>query len=290
MAIKVGNKVISRHGPTYIVAEIGINHNGDIAIAKRLIDTAIDAGCDAVKFQKRNPDVCVPEHQKGIMRETPWGAMTYLDYKRRIEFGKKEYDVIDQYCRKVGIDWFVSPWDVDSVKFMAQYDTPAFKIASATITDLDVLSAVAETKKPVVISSGMSTQQEVDAAIEIFDRDKLVVCHSVSSYPAPIDELNLNVIKTYLNMYPDLVIGYSGHEVGLVTTYAAVVLGARYVERHITLDRTMWGTDQAASIEPRGVESLVGKIRAVERSLGDGVKKVENSEIAVRKKLRIASS
>lgn len=286
MSVQVGDRRIGRDEPVYFCAEIGINHNGDMEIAKKLIDAAAEANCDAVKFQKREPDIAVPEAQKSVPRETPWGTMTYLEYKKRIEFGVEEFREIDRYCREKGIDWFVSPWDVESVEFMNQFDVPAHKVASASVTNVALLEAIAATGKPVILSTGMSDQDEVDAAVARFDPDKLVLCHSVSSYPAPIEHLNLRVIPNYLERYPHLPIGYSGHEVGVPTTYVAVALGARYVERHITLDRTMWGTDQAASLEPAALRNLVAKMKPIVASLGDGRKKVEESEHAPRQKLR----
>jgi len=282
----IKEKKININEPVYIIAEIGINHNGNIEIAKRLIDAAIDAGCDAVKFQKRNPDVCVPDHQKNIKRDTPWGYITYLDYKYKVEFGEKDYDIINDYCNKKNIHWFVSCWDVDSVDFISEYDVPCMKVASASITDTKLLSRIAETKLPTIISSGMSTLDEVKESINTLSGLDLGLLHSVSTYPAPIDDLNLNVIRTYNDLFPNIPIGYSGHEVGLSTTYAAVALGARIIERHITLDRTMWGTDQSASIEPQGLKILVQNIRDIERSLGDGVKVVTEEEKIIRKKLR----
>lgn len=285
MGVQIGNKELTRGGDVYFAAEIGINHNGDIGVAKKLIDAAVKAGCHAVKFQKRNPDVCVPEAQKKVMRETPWGPMTYLEYKHRIEFGKKEYDIIDRYCREKDIQWFASCWDEESVDFICQYDVPALKIASASLTDQPLLRKVAATEKPIVMSTGMTTTGEIDTALECFDRSKVVLCHCVSSYPAPIEELNLSMITAYLDRYEDLVIGYSGHEVILPTTYAAAALGAVYIERHITLDRSMWGTDQAASVEPKALADLVGKIRTIKKALGDGRKKIMPSELPVRQKL-----
>lgn len=286
MPVKIGNRLVDEGQPIFVTAEIGINHNGSIEIAKKLIDVAVDAGCDAVKFQKRNPDVAVPEAQKMVMRETPWGVIPYIDYKKRIEFGQAEYTEINQYCKKKDILWLASCWDVDSIEFMSQFDLPAHKVASACITDYALLRVIAETGLPVILSTGMSTQEEVDSAIDMFDRRKLILCHSVSSYPAPIEELNLRVVSNYRERYPDLVIGYSGHEVGLTATYTAVALGAAFVERHITLDRAMWGTDQAASIEPHGLQTLVRKIDGVRKSLGNGLKEVAPSERDVRKKLR----
>jgi N-acetylneuraminate synthase len=286
MFVQVGDKRIGPNEPVYIVAEIGINHNGDLGLAKRLIDVAVEAGCDAVKFQKRDPDVCVPEEQKKTPRETPWGMMTYLDYKKRIEFGYPEYTEIDRYCRSKGITWFASCWDPGSVDFIERFDVPVHKVASASIGSVPLLKAIAATGKPVILSTGMSAQDEVDEAISLFNRKQLVLCHSVSSYPAPVDQLNLRVIPNFLARYPEMPIGYSGHEVGLTTTYVAVALGACFIERHITLDRAMWGTDQAASVEPQGLRQMVGKIRNVQAALGDGNKKVEASEIPVRRKLR----
>ena len=284
--MKIKNKNVGNDHQTYIIAEIGINHNGDIDIAKKLIDVAVDAGCDAVKFQKRNPDVCVPEHQKSIMRETPWGYISYLDYKYKIEFGKKEYDLIDEYCNKKNIHWFVSCWDIDSVDFITSYDTPCIKVASASITETELLQHIRNTKIPTILSTGMSTLDEVKNAVEIFSGSDYGLLHSVSTYPAPIDELNLNVINTYKDLFPTAVIGYSGHEVGLSPSYAAVAIGAKIIERHITLDRSLWGTDQSASIEPQGLSMLVSNIRDIEKSLGDGKKNVTEGEKIIRKKLR----
>ena len=227
--MNLGNQKLTQNSPSYIIAEIGINHNGDINIAKQLIDVAKKAGCNAVKFQKRNPDVCVPENQKKIMRETPWGYITYLDYKYKVEFEKEEYDIINKHCNKVDIHWFASPWDVDSVKFLSQYDIPALKVPSASLNDIELLTAMKDTGIPIIISTGMSTQNEVDEAINFLSRVDLAVLHCVSTYPTPASELNLNVIKTFQSKYPNLIIGYLGHETGLSTTYAAVALGAKIV-------------------------------------------------------------
>tara|TARA_Y100000590_G_scaffold470247_1_gene663055 strand:+ start:414 stop:1277 length:864 start_codon:yes stop_codon:yes gene_type:complete len=284
--MNLGNIKLNNNSPTYIIAEIGINHNGDINIAKQLIDVAQKAGCDAVKFQKRNPDVCVPEKQKKIMRETPWGYITYLDYKYKVEFEKKEYDIIDQYCKEKNIHWFASPWDTDSVKFLSQYDIPALKLPSASLNDFELIRSMKKTNMPIIISTGMSNQEEVDSAIALLKNINLAVLHCVSTYPTPTKELNLNVIKTFKSKYPDLIIGYSGHETGLSTTYAAVALGAKIIERHITLDRSMWGTDHSASIEPHGLKTLVSNIRDIEAAMGDGIKNVTAGEIPIREKLR----
>jgi len=272
---------------TYIIAEIGINHNGSMEIAKRLIDIAAVAGCDAVKFQKRNPDVCVPEHQKHVMRETPWGKMTYLQYKYRVEFGKKEYDEIDRYCRDKGIAWSASPWDMDSLEFLQQYDIPFIKVPSAMITNEELMRACANTGMKVIFSSGMSTLEETDQAVQWMREEKteFALLHCNSTYPAPIEDLNLQCIKTLQERY-NCEVGYSGHEFRLGTTVASVYLGATILERHITLDRTMWGSDHLASVEPQGLIKLVKGVRELEIALGDGVKRVTDGELPVRKKLR----
>ena len=272
---------------TYIIAEIGINHNGSLDIAKRLIDIAAVAGCDAVKFQKRNPDVCVPEHQKHIMRDTPWGRMTYLQYKYRVEFGQAEYDEIDAYCRDKGIAWSASPWDMDSLKFLSQYDLPFIKMPSAMITNEDLMRGCARTGKKVIFSAGMSTLEETDQAVEWMRQEgaEFALLHCNSTYPAPIEDLNLKCIQTLRERY-DCEVGYSGHEFRLGTTVASVYLGATILERHITLDRTMWGSDHLASVEPQGLIKLVKGDRELETALGDGVKRVTDGELPVRKKLR----
>lgn len=285
ISIKIGEKYVGDKQPTFIIAEIGINHNGDIEIAKKLIDTAVIAGCDAVKFQKRTPELCVPENQRDLMRETPWGIMSYMEYRTRTEFGEEEYSIIDKYCKDKGIYWFCSCWDIPSVDFIEKFDPHCFKIASASITDIELLKRINDTKKPVILSTGMSTMEQIRNAVSYFDKHSLIIAHSTSSYPCLPAELNLKMIKTLKNEF-DCPVGYSGHEVGLQTSYAAVVLGACLVERHITLDRAMWGSDQAASIEPSGLIRLVRDIRVIEESLGDGVKKVYTSEIPLIKRLR----
>jgi len=279
---------------TYIIGEIGINHNGDLNIAKKLIDIAAVAGCDAVKFQKRNPDVCVPEHQKNVIRDTPWGQMTYLDYKYKVEFEKAEYDEIDQYCKEKGIAWSASPWDMGSLEFLNGYDIPFIKLPSAMLTNDELLEGCVATGKQVIFSTGMSTAEEIDHAVDVLRNAKLKynnphkigLLHCNSTYPAPIEELNLSGVQTLADMYPDFEIGYSGHEFRLGTTVAAVYLGASIIERHITLDRTMWGSDHMASVEPQGLIKLVKGIRELELAYGDGVIKVTDSEVPVRKKLR----
>jgi N-acetylneuraminate synthase len=272
--------------PTYIIAEIGINHNGNLDVAKKLIDIAAVAGCDAVKFQKRNPDVCVPEHQKNVMRDTPWGTMTYLEYKYKVEFGKTEYDEIDSYCKEKGIAWSASPWDLDSLNFLNQYDIPFIKIPSAMLTNHELLKSTRDTGKKIILSVGMSTEEEIDDAVEILkDSRDFAILHCNSTYPAPIEELNLSAIKTLQEKY-NCEVGYSGHEFRLGTTVAAVYLGASIIERHITLDRTMWGTDHMSSVEPQGLIKLVKGIRELEQAYGDGTIKITESQKPIRSKLR----
>lgn len=272
--------------PTYIIAEIGINHNGNLDVAKKLIDIAAVAGCDAVKFQKRNPDVCVPEHQKNVMRDTPWGTMTYLEYKYKVEFGKTEYDEIDSYCKEKGIAWSASPWDLDSLNFLNQYDIPFIKIPSAMLTNHELLKSARDTGKKIILSVGMSTEEEIDDVVEILKGSKdFAILHCNSTYPAPIEELNLSAIKTLQEKY-NCEVGYSGHEFRLGTTVAAVYLGASIIERHITLDRTMWGTDHMSSVEPQGLIKLVKGIRELEQAYGDGTIKITESQKPIRSKLR----
>lgn len=270
---------------TYVIAEIGINHNGSLDTAKRLIDVAAVSGCDAVKFQKRNPDVCVPEHQKNKPRETPWGTMTYLEYKYRMEFEKEEYDEIDRYCKEKGIEWSASPWDLDSLEFLMQYDIPWIKIPSAMITNEELMRASAATGKKVIFSTGMSTYEEIDQAVEWLGDSEVLMLHCNSSYPAPLKDLNLQCIKTLKDRY-GCEVGYSGHEFRLGTSVAAIYLGATCVERHITLDRTMWGSDHLSSVEPQGLIKMIRGIRELEEAYGDGVKTVTEGELAPRKKLR----
>ncbi len=272
---------------TYIIAEIGINHNGSLDTAKKLIDIAAVSGCDAVKFQKRNPDVCVPEHQKNVPRETPWGTMSYLDYKYRMEFGKQEYDQIDQYCKEKNIAWSASPWDMDSLHFLEQYNLPFIKMPSAMMTNEELMRASARTGKKIIFSSGMSTLDETDKAVQWMREEKaeFALLHCNSTYPAPLEDLNLKCIQTLKERYA-CEVGYSGHEFRLGTTVASIYLGATIIERHITLDRTMWGSDHLASVEPQGLIKLVKGVRELEIALGDGNKVVTEGELPVRKKLR----
>jgi N-acetylneuraminate synthase len=270
----------------FVIAEIGINHNGSVELAKRLIDGAVLAGVDAVKFQKRTPEKCVPRDQWNVERDTPWGRLTYIDYRRRMEFGAREYAELDRHCRERRILWFASCWDEDSVDFIESFEPPCYKVASACLTDLPLLQKMRATGRPLVMSTGMSTQQEIAAAVDAVGRDKLLLAHATSSYPCPPEHLNLRMILTLKDQYPECPIGYSGHEVGLAPTWAAVTLGATFVERHITLDRAMWGSDQAASVEIGGLLRLVSNIRDIERSMGDGIKRVYEGERSARAKLR----
>src|SRR5690606_16595947 len=283
--VKIGARWVGPHHPTYVVAEIGINHNGDLEIAKALIDAAAAAGCDAVKFQKRTPELCVPADQRDAMRETPWGYIRYIEYRKRVEFGFDEYLEIDRHCRSRDIQWFASPWDIPSVDFLEQFAPPAYKVASACLTDADLLRRLRDTGRPVILSTGMSTMEQIEAAVETLGTDRLVITHSTSTYPCHPSELNLRMLATFRDKF-SVPIGYSGHEVGLVTTVVAVALGACLVERHITLDRSMWGSDHAASVEPEGFARLVKYIRVTEQALGNGIKEVYASELAVMRRLR----
>jgi len=278
----------------YIIAEIGINHNGDLDTAKKLIDIAAAADCDVVKFQKRNPDMCVPDSQKDIKRVTPWGEISYIDYKHKIEFNREEYDEIDRYCYRKNIKWTASAWDGDSVQFLRQYDLPFIKIASASLTNKVIIEEAVRTFPKVILSTGMSTEEEINEAVEMMDKFKVWygkskrfgLLHCNSSYPAPLKDLNLSAIKTLAEKYPDYDIGYSGHELTLGTSVAAVYLGASIIERHITLDRNMYGTDQSCSVTPWGLFKLVSGIRELEKAYGDGKLRVTSSEKEVLTKLR----
>jgi N-acetylneuraminate synthase len=286
-SILLGKRKVGLENPVYIIAEIGLNHNGDLGIAKKLIDAAALAGCDAVKFQKRTPELCVPPEQRNIMRETPWGTMMYIDYRYRVEFEFEQYAEIDRYCLEKGLDWFASCWDEPSVDFIEQFAPVCYKMASASLTDQALLRHTAATGRPIILSTGMSTMEEIRQAVAMLVPKKLLLAHATSTYPCPHEELNLRMIQSLKKEF-SCPIGYSGHEVGLQTTCAAVVLGATFVERHITLDRAMWGSDQAASVEPSGFARLVRDIRVIEKALGDGIKKVYESELPIRKKLRRA--
>ncbi len=283
--IKIGNKLVGDGHPAYVIAEAGINHNGDLENAKKLIDAAKHAGVDAVKFQKRTPELCVPMEQRNQMRETPWGYITYMDYRIKTEFGEKEYAEIDRYCKKVGIDWFVSVWDEEAVNFMEKFDPICYKIPSASLTDHKLLKHLRATGRALILSTGMSTMEQIHESVALIGQDNLALTHATSTYPCDPNELNLRMIETLRREFT-CPVGYSGHEVGLVTSAVAVGLGACMVERHITLDRALWGSDQAASVEPGGFEKLVKYIRVTEMAVGDGVKKVYDSELPSLKKLR----
>ncbi len=287
--IEIAGRSVGDGHPTYIIAEIGINHNGDVELAKKLIDVASLAGCDAVKFQKRTPELCVPPEQRNKERETPWGTMTYMEYRYRVEFGEEEYREIDRYCMSKGLTWFASCWDEPSVDFVERFNPPCYKIASASLTDEGLLERLKATGRPLILSTGMSTMEEIRRAVNLLSGSPLLIAHSTSTYPCPPSELNLRMVQTLKREF-NCPVGYSGHEVGLQTTCAAVVLGACFVERHITLDRAMWGSDQAASVEPQGLMRLVRDIRVIEQALGDGIKRVYESELPVRAKLRRAGS
>jgi N-acetylneuraminate synthase len=271
----------------YFIGEIGINHNGDMQIAKKLIDAVSACGWNCAKFQKRNPDVCVPEHQKNKIRETPWGRMTYLEYKYRVEFEKEQYDIINQYCLEKPIDWTASVWDTDSLEFLLEYNVPFLKIPSAMITNIDLVSQIARTKVPIVMSTGMSTLREIDEAVNVVFKysDNVVIMHTNSSYPTPRQELNLRLIPVLKERY-GCVIGYSGHEEDLEPTVIAVTLGAEVIERHITLSHDLWGTDQRASLEVHAMNMLRKRCEDVDIILGSTEKTVTESEVPIRKKLR----
>jgi N-acetylneuraminate synthase len=283
--IKIGDRWLGDGHPTYIVAEIGVNHNGDLGIAKKLILAAAHAGVDAVKFQKRTPELCVPPDQRNVMRETPWGYITYMDYRTRVEFDQEQYREIDRYCKEIGVTWFASVWDEVAVDFLEAFTPVAYKIPSASLTDHNLLRHLRKMGRPLILSTGMSTMDQIKASVEVVGTDNLLITHATSTYPCNPDELNLKVIPVLRQNFT-VPIGYSGHEVGLIPSVVAVSLGACLVERHITLDRAMWGSDQAASVEPGGFERLVKYIRVTEQSLGDGVKRVYESELPSLKKLR----
>jgi N-acetylneuraminate synthase len=282
--VKIGNCLVGDGAPCYVVGEIGINHNGDLGIAKRLIDVSSIAGANAVKFQKRTVDVVYSADELSRLRENPFGT-TNGDLKRGLEFGLDEYRIIDRYCAEKGVAWFASCWDEASVDFMEQFNPPAYKIASASLTDDNLLKHHRRTGRPLIVSTGMSNMAQVDHAVSLLGTENLVLLHTTSAYPAKIADLNLKMIPALRERF-GVPVGYSGHEVGLASTFAAVALGACMVERHITLDRAMWGSDQAASVEPQGLMKLVRDIRVIEESMGDGVKKVTADEVPIMKKLR----
>ena len=270
--VDLGNFTVSHHSKPYLIAEIGINHNGDLQIAKKLIDAAFACGWDAVKFQKREPDIAVPESQKNVMRETPWGNITYLEYKKHIEFGREEYDFINGYCHQKPIAWSASPWDLSSLEFLEKYDLPFIKIPSAMLTNDEILKEAAKFEKPLIVSTGMSTLSEIDHAVDLLEQ------HTDG-------ELNIAMIHTLANRY-DCLVGYSGHEKDLMPSVMAVAMGACVLERHVTLDREMWGTDQAASVALPGMQALRARVDVASAIMGNGQKVLSKSELSVRKKLR----
>lgn len=289
--INIGGRLVGDGQPCYVVAEIGINHNGDVELACQLIDAAKDAGCDAVKFQKRTIELCYTPEELNKPRESPWGTTT-REQKEGLELDQTDYEIIDRHCQRLGIQWFASCWDIPSVDFIQQFKPPCYKIASACLTNRELLEYTASMGKPILLSTGMSTDREIVLAMGIFDKRELpyVLMHATSTYPTKTEHLNLSIIKRMYEareiggVYP--LIGYSGHEVGLATTLAAVAMGACVVERHITLDRSMYGSDQAASIEPHGFAHLVRDIREIEKAMGDGIKRVYPDELPIKAKLR----
>jgi len=282
--IRIGKKLIGDGHPCYVIAEIGINHNGSVKLAKELIDAAVECGCDAVKFQKRTVEIVFSPEELARPRESPFGS-TNGDLKRGLEFGLEEYAEIDRYVRQKGIDWFVSCWDERSVDFIAQFDPPVFKIASASLTDDDLLRHHRKQGRPIILSTGMSEMKQIEHALRVLGQENLILLHCTSTYPAKPEELNLNAIVTLREKF-QVPVGYSGHEVGFSTSYAAAVLGACLIERHLTLDRSMWGSDHAASMEPQGMKKLVRDVKELPHALGDGIKRVYESEIPIMKKLR----
>lgn len=287
--ITLGNEMIGEEGASlYFIAEIGINHNGDVQLAKRLIDAAFAIGWNCVKFQKREPDIAVPEAQKNVPRDTPWGEMTYLDYKKRIEFGRDEYDMLDAYCKAKPLGWTASPWDLPSLEFLLQYDVPFIKLASAVNGNKALIKAACASGKPIIMSTGMCTQDELDRAVswlEDYSNGDYILMHTNSTYPAANDKLNLRYIRTIKERY-HCIAGYSGHEQNLEPTVIAAVLGAQVIERHVTLSHDMWGTDQKASLEINAMDMLYKRCAGVSDMLGMGEKTLDEAEMQVRMKLR----
>ena len=283
-SVEIAGRRVGHDEPSFVVAEVGINHNGDIGLARKLISAAATAGCDAVKFQKRTIDVVYSREELERPRESVFGT-TNGDLKRGLELDADAFSALDEYCRMHGIVWFSSCWDEASVDFLERFDPPCYKIASASLTDDGLLRHHRQYGRPLILSTGMSELAEIDHAVEVLGTDDLVLLHTTSTYPSQPSELNLRAMATLRERY-GVPVGYSGHEVGLATTVAARALGACVIERHITLDRAMWGSDQAASVEPFGFQRLVKDIRAVESAFGDGVKVVYDSEIPVKEKLR----
>lgn len=286
--LKIDGVLVGDKEPVYMIAEIGLNHNGSVEIAKKLIDAAFACNWHCVKFQKRTPEICVPEDQKNIPRDTPWGRMTYLEYRYRVEFEKDQYDYIDRYCKEKPILWTASVWDHKSLEFLLGYDVPFIKIPSAKLTEDDLLRQACISGKPIVLSTGMSTVEEIDHAVELMEKHSkgnFILMHTNSNYPAPAEDLNLLTIH-YLKDRYQCVVGYSGHEYDLEPSVIAAALGAKIIERHITLDHSMWGSDHFASLEVHAMDMLYKRIRGVDVILGDGQKRITQKEMEVRKKLR----
>lgn len=282
--IQIGSRRVGPGQPCFFVAEIGINHNGDLDLARKLISASLLSGCDAVKFQKRTVEVVYSAQELSRPRESPFGT-TNGDLKRGLEFGLEQYRALDEYCRLHNILWFASCWDERAVDFIEQFKPPCYKIASACLTDDNLLRHHRRCGRPLILSTGMSTLEQIDHAVEVLGTRDLILMHCTSTYPSKPDELNLQAIQTLGDRYR-VPVGYSGHEVGLATSVAAVALGACMIERHITLDRAMWGSDQAASVEPQGFARLVRDVRSIEAAMGDGVKRVYPSELPIIEKLR----
>ena len=282
----IKSKIIKLKKP-FLIGEIGINHNGSLKNAKKLIDLAKDCGFNAVKFQKRNVDISTPENQKNKLRQTPWGEMTYLSYKKKIEFGKREFQEINKYCIRKKIIWFASPWDLDSVKFLKQFKLKYNKVASAMITNIKLLEAISKQKKMTFISTGMSHIEDIERCLKIFKKNKckFILMHCVSTYPCPIENLNLNMIITLKKRFK-CEVGYSGHESEVSPSLIAYFLGANYIERHITLDRSMWGTDQAASLSENGMKNLSTILNKTHKVLGNGIKKISSEEKKLLQKFK----
>ena len=286
--VRLGTYTVTETSKPYMIAEIGINHNGDLQIAKQLLDAAFACGWNCAKFQKRTPDIAVPESQKQVPRNTPWGTMPYIEYKKRIEFEKNEYDAIDAYCREKPLDWSASVWDLTSLEFLLQYDVPFIKLPSALNCNEELVKNACQSGKPIILSTGMSELEEVDQAIdwlEKYSNGDYIICHTNSCYPSPNDELNLRLIQTYKDRYNCLV-GYSGHEDNLEPSVIAAVLGACVIERHVTIDHTMWGSDQKASLEVQAMAMLKKSIDSALETLGTGEKKLYASELKKRHELR----
>ena len=282
--VKIGNYNVGENHPVFFTAEIGINHNGDLGLAKKLIDASVKAGCQAVKFQKRTVDVVYTADELASPRENPFGN-TNGELKWGLEFSEEDYKEIDRYCKEKGILWFASCWDEQSVDFIEKFEPSCYKIASASLTDDNLLKHHNNTNRPIIISTGLSTMAQIEHAVNLLDPDNLILLHCTSTYPTKLNEINLRAIQMFKEKY-SFPIGFSGHETGLATSVAAATLGACMIERHITLDRAMWGSDQAASVEPNGFERLVKDIRAIEKAMGDGEKVVYESELPIIDKLR----